>query len=228
LIDVRTGYFLKRYPHVTITSPGGATVQRPAAQVLLHIVPLFPPTGGLDLADEAILKTFESVPPFFNDQPSGDHRMSLEGYMNFEWREERARADRSVQLLRRGALEFHILDAAASHPAGVILDAIQLEAGVLRALEQSAAMADAGLVMLPALVSLRLLRMGGAALFSQRFHLERHSLGDAGDALLDPLLVNDWPTELDSTARRLFDVVWQAYGFRRCFHYDERGNRILG
>jgi hypothetical protein len=227
LIDQRTAHFTRRQPNLTITKPGGGTVVRAAAQVLLHVVPLFPPREGLDLADGAILHAFESVPPFFSDEPASDHRMSLDGYMNCEWNEQLARPDRSVLLLRRGALEFHLLDAVEHRTGGaMVLDAVELERAVLGALTQASRMADAGLVLPPALVSLRLLRVAGTTLVSESQRLKLHTLSD-GDLLLEPLFVNDWLRELDTTARHLFDVVWQAYGFRRCQHYDTAGRRIV-
>jgi hypothetical protein len=42
---------------------------------------------------------------------------------------------------------------------------------------------------------------------------------------VDPVVVHNWDLQTASVARRLFDVVWQAWGFPRSQHYGRDGTR---
>jgi hypothetical protein len=46
---------------------------------------------------------------------------------------------------------------------------------------------------------------------------------DRDMALLPDVLIENFSTEPADILRPVFDAVWQAAGWRRCFNYDERG-----
>jgi hypothetical protein len=229
LIDRRTEYW--RTKHDTIQKgPPGYGRQIPAAQVLFHVVPLFPPPGGVDLADPAVLQRFHEVPPFYmTDTDHVSHVMSLDGFANVpEFGDVRERS--CTRLLRGGALEFQATDVLEigrqQRPTDddLQLDVQDFEEAVLTAMGHAAGLAEAGLVMPPVVVSLRLLRVRQASLTSPGMHLDLRKPSE--DTIgVDPVVVNNWGLQTASVARRLFDVVWQAWGFPRSQHYGRDGTR---
>ena len=223
-IESRTGYWRAKHPRLATVQDGHLN-ERPSSQVLLHILPLFPPRPGLDLASDAILQRFAQVPPLYCDErASTRHRMSLDGYANEL--DQGNQGWRRVTLLRTGGLEFHAVGTAYERPGqGAVLDAWDLEQAVLDALGQAAGLSESGLVALPVAVSLRLMQMGTASLYSAQKSLERRELPE-GETFVEPVLLNEWAAELESIARSLFDVVWQSWGWQRSWHYANTGARL--
>jgi hypothetical protein len=228
LIDRRTEYWRKKHDTI-VKGPPGFGRQIPAAQVLLHVVPLFPPPGGVDLADPAVLQRFHEIPPFYmTDTDHVNHVMNLDGYASVpEFGDVPERS--CTRLLRSGALEFQATDVLEiGRPTATAddlrFDVQDFEEAVLTAMGHAAGLAEAGLVMPPVVVSLRLLRVRQSSLTSPGMHLELRKPSDDMIAV-DPVVVNNWALETASVARRLFDVVWQAWGFPRSLHYGHDGTR---
>ncbi len=97
-----------------------------------------------------------------------------------------------------------------------------------------AAVGPAGLCSLPALVSLRLLNVKNSILQQRRGapweeHLERQVKKipfPNTDIFLEPWLLSEQGPQTNTSIRRMFDMMWQAYDWARCFNYDENGERI--
>jgi schlafen family protein len=230
LVDRRTDYWRAKFDTISKDRGVGRQHVIPAGQVLLHVIPLFPPPGGVDLADATVLQRFCEIPPFYmTDTQHVSHVMNLDGFATVpEFGDVRERS--CTRLLRSGALEFQATDVLnigrQQRPTDddLRLDAQALEEAVLAAMSQAAGLAEAGLVMPPVVVSLRLLRVRQASLTSPGMHLELRKPSEDTIAV-DPVVVNNWALETASVARRLFDVVWQAWGFPRSQHYGRDGTR---
>lgn len=50
---------------------------------------------------------------------------------------------------------------------------------------------------------------------------------DRDDLLLPDQLVEDLDADVNSILRPVFDAMWQASGWLRCYSYDEEGGRIV-
>jgi hypothetical protein len=157
-----------------------------------------------------------------------NHVMNLDGYASVpEFGDVPERS--CTRLLRSGALEFQATDVLEiGRPTATAddlrFDVQDFEEAVLTAMGHAAGLAEAGLVMPPVVVSLRLLRVRQSSLTSPGMHLELRKPSDDMIAV-DPVVVNNWALETASVARRLFDVVWQAWGFPRSLHYGHDGTR---
>jgi hypothetical protein len=228
LVDRRTEYW--RTKHDTIEKgPPGIARRIPAAQVLLHVVPLFPPVGGVDLADPTVLQRVHEIPPFYMTESNHvRHLMTLDGYANVPEFGDVPEC-RCTRLLRGGGLEFQATDLLEfGRPAptddDLRFDVQEFEEAVLPAMGYAAELAEAELVPPPVVVSLRLLRMRQSSLTSPGMRLELRKPSE--DTIsIDPVVVNNWTSEAANVARRLFNVVWQAWGFPRSLHYALDGTR---
>jgi hypothetical protein len=202
---------------------------------LLHLVPLFPPVGGLDLADATVQTRFAQMPmvglsTVNAPRKLGRFRIALEGLYS----EYTLSADvlQYALLLRQGALEYvdhDIVDPVPGEPEGSrgVISTWLLEVSVLEALEHARALTDLGILSLPIVMSLRLLDVVGARL-GHRAPAPQSDLPPYTDpdVIIDPLLITDWGADADRAARRLFDTIWQAWGWPESLHYDRSGARI--
>jgi Putative DNA-binding domain len=229
-IEERTSYWRAKYPFVPARQlTGDVRTPRevlPSRQVLLHILPLYPMIGGIDLADETLRNQFKAIPPLFLNDPVHRHRMSLTGYTNYEAVRDNQHPERSATLLRSGGLEFHAMEATWFNSDGQsIFNIWDLEEAVLRSLRSAREFAELRLGILPAIVSLRLFLMGDARFRSPHYVFNPARILPDGEALLEPLVINDWQADGELMARRMFDVVWQAWGWEQCLHYMASGER---
>jgi hypothetical protein len=80
----------------------------------------------------------------------------------------------------------------------------------------------------PFVLSFRLLNIQSAFLVNHR------NFGDAigwtreysaKHLIIEPEIVTDMNTGLDTAVRHIFDTVWQAFGAQRCAFYDPDGTR---
>ena len=194
--------------------------------VALHFLPIFPPLGGHDLADPAIRELIKRTPPggFTN---YFDVTVSLDGISS-----ERNRggggegASEWFTLLRTGGLEsVRCSDAGQGIGGGAkILNAVEIEKVQLTICEQARAFGDAGLVTTPLLLALGLYSVRGTAL-SNESHRHLGRTIDLDAVPIEPVVINKWE-DVPRAMRRLFDVMWQAWGLERSPSYDDKGERL--
>lgn len=209
--------------------------------LVFHAVAVFPPRGGVDLADDALYRRFVAFPPPGRPEMDGwgTPRMSLDGlYTEF--------GNASVSpppgtpfaplvhalLLRDGGLEvaeFELLFAppifATGDRPGRRLRVDLVENTVLDALDAARDLTEAGVLTLPLAVGLQLFDVGGAAFASDVSRGGALATPPDGDVRLEPAVIESWGPAADATMRRLFDAVWQAWGHRRAFSYAPDGTR---
>ncbi len=219
LVDTRT----EQWKRITgYADPDRPHVIRGAAQALLHLIPLYPRLGISNLADPSLVRRFRQVPAFFEGQPAASQRISLLGLTNESWLPRQ----KSVTLLRQGGLEFYASGLASQDHSGDIVDGFDLEQAIIDAFNQAKDLADAGIVLPPLLISLRLFHMGAARLMAPTTRARTALPLPDEEAYIEPFLLNDWAGR-SAIERPLFDVIWQAWGDVRSPHYSENGVRLL-
>lgn len=192
--------------------------------VALHLLPIFPPFGGHDLADPSVRNFMKQQPPggFSNYH---DVQLSLDGISS-----ERDRGGEGtsewLMLLRTGGLES-VRCSDANDPIGgsgaKILNAIDIEKVQIVVLEQAKQFLDEGLLTTPFLLALGLYGVRGMALSNEN----HRSLGrtiELEDVPIEPVVINRWE-EVGIALGGLFNVMWQAWGFDRSPSYDDKGKR---
>jgi len=55
-----------------------------------------------------------------------------------------------------------------------------------------------------------------------RFY-DRSFILQRDDLLLPELIIEDYPEDVSSILKPLFDSLWNAFGWQRSLHYDEEG-----
>lgn len=193
---------------------------------LLHIVPLLADPYLVELTSPEVTASLESLPLMGSSGAYGNWRFAVEGYLK---EADGAGHERYGTLVTRsGALEFVDVDLIQPAPrAGERAVWLwEFELGVLEALGAAGRLAAAGLLQLPAMVSLRLLGVEGARVQLPR-GISQSFFGHPApvQVFLPPFVVNDWVEAGDVPARRMFDTLWQAFGFRTSIAYNVDGSR---
>ena len=193
-------------------------------QFVLHVVPLHPAPGGWDLGP-GVQARLQEVLPFESDGTYRDGRYSHEGF-TIELPDIR-----HVSFLRDGSIEFqayHLLDRRFESQGGLIrFPAFRVEAAIRQALKDCAALTSDGLLPLPVLVQLSILAIQGSAFqASPRGYRDSMGVLPHPDLLLQPLILSSWDTSADIQVRRMFDEMWQAWGFSQCRNYHADGQPI--
>lgn len=193
------------------------------AQVVLHVVPLFPHSGGWGFGDPDVDTRLRRVPPLGAREPYREWRHSLVGYGS------EFRGTAHVLFLRTGAVEFQRydpLDVRTRPETDVrLLPAYTVERSVRDALRQCAALSADGLLPMPVLIQLAVLGVEGTRLHgAPRADTDERPIED-DEVVLTAVIINSWD-ELPGAERALFDEMWQAWGRPRSWNYDADGRAI--
>lgn len=191
--------------------------------IALHLLPVFPPPGGYDLADRSTQRLVQQNPPFgrIGDFDAG---LSFDGMWS-GWNRTGDGINEWLMLLRSGGLEVVSIDNAISYRPGQhrTLLGPEKEGELLLAVDQARAFFDAGLLGFPLMLSLQLRNISGIVLQANPLAYATR-LSPVDSAPIEPVIVNRWE-ETSSAMRRLFDVMWQTWGYARSPSYDENGDR---
>lgn len=198
-------------------------------QALLHVVPLFGPLDALDFIPSPMVERMKMVPAFGrNDTSWTEPRFALEGLYS----ELKAGPEIIAHnlFLRNGAIEFQqydILETQAS-TGRLVFRARSIEEEVIAAIKQVQALTEAGVIQLPVLVSLTLVGIQGSVLYAGRSH-EHFSFRPPAvpfTIAIDPILVTDWSSDPGKEMKRVFDMMWQAWGWPASASYGPDGLRV--
>ncbi len=77
----------------------------------------------------------------------------------------------------------------------------------------------------PIVVMVSLLGVLGYYIEAGQFRDVRASI-DRDNLFLPDLMIEDLSANVESLLKPVFDAIWQASGWRRCFNYDETGKRV--
>lgn len=189
---------------------------------VLHFIPIAAMSGrrGVDVAE--VHKDYSHL--MLPDWGGASRSLNLDGLIVHSNRADTALEDYSL-LFRSGALEF--VSHSGSTMGEKIIPSTLLSAFFRDALAAARGAATRLGIVGPAIV-------GGALLnaahykFAMRQDLMRWTgmpTADRADLVLPEAWVDDVSAlpEIDTIARPMLDVFWQAFGMVRCYDYDEAG-----
>jgi hypothetical protein len=203
-------------------------------RVLLHVVPLFGPLDSLDLASQSVVERLKKVPVFGTDDDRYcEERFALEGF----YRELKAGDEvwRYNLFLRNGAMEFQECDILrrGNPPRTELLffKARTVEEDILEMMKHVQGLTEAGMLQLPILVGITVIDVQGSVLdpeWTSRRMFHATAPTSHRVIALDPVLISDWGTDLSRTMKRVFDIMWQAWGWPSSGSYGDDGTRMTG
>jgi schlafen family protein len=194
------------------------TEELPCDQAILHLVPLFPGSGGWNYGDPAIAKQLLEVRAFGY----------IRGYEPLHYTQHGAFAiadDRHAGFLRRGALEFQQYDVLLRETSGQlhapIFIASDVEAAIAEAMADAERLSDDGLLPVPLLIQLHLLGVGSSRFQATRAFGTRSSRClEEDEVASEGMVLSDW-SEGSTVLRELCNTIWQAWGLPSSRNYRD-------
>ncbi len=190
-------------------------------RTVLHIVPLSPPTGGVDVCAVASGRT-RLRPMYYN---GGDSRYNLEGLLSYKALDSQGASDGYTQLYRNGAIEaveWRYLAAEGlwgSAYERMVIEACSFYMNLLN---------DLGV---PAPVAILLTLLGVQDFPIQTRSNDSSHVIDRDSLLLPEIIVEELPEsvagqlsqDVAKVLRPCFDALWNAAGYPRSLSYDQAG-----
>lgn len=212
-----------RLERIARITAGEAPVPLPdGPRTALHIVPLSPPAGGVDVRLAATGRT--RLRPMYCR--GADSRYNLEGLLAYKTLDGQRMSDGYTQLYRNGVIEAVECRYLASDDRiwgtsyeRMVIDECGAYMGLLM---------DLG-VPAPAVVLLTILGARGLAV--QTGSNDTSHVIDRDDLLLPAVTIEDLPEivsgqlsqDVAKVLRPCFDALWNSAGYSQCLDYDENG-----
>lgn len=207
------------------TGEGQEPIARGVPIAVLHLVPwnAFVPTHTYDI--QASLRRISPR----NLAPVGalgyDERFNFDGYLTYRRTLDGKQVD-YCQLFRNGAIEAVRAGWVTEHYGRKGIPSTSLAEGLIAALGRYFQVQQAFEVQPPVWVMLSLLRCRGLVLWvSLTDSPDEHTI-DRDELIMPEVQVDDLNADPSAVLRPVFDILWQAAGFSRCFLYNDRGEWV--
>lgn len=189
------------------------------AKMILHVVPLSAFTEASQIDIEAQQEQLRQLIPL--GASGWSYRINLEGYVNLTDNRERSRA--YTQIFRTGIVEA--VSVVGGREGSKSIPNVAYERYILHGLNSYLTTLGKLGVEPPIYIFLswcgvRGYRMGVNAF---RFEDEGHPL-DRDTLVLTELLLDRYDIDIGRMMRPVFNQVWNAFGFIRCFNYNDDGD----
>lgn len=193
------------------------------ARLVVHVVPLTAFAAGQEIAVEAIKKASQQFPPLC--EGGGDSRINIDGLLKFlGGRAGAPGASSYCQVFRSGIVEGVTTEVVQPRDSRPFIASQWLVQEVVASIKQYRAGLIACGISPPFVVLGTLVGAKGATLaVSQRFVVWDHYPVDRDFVSLPEVLIEATDSDLLDDLRPLFDGVWNACGWVRCFDYNEHG-----
>jgi len=191
-------------------------------KIVLHLIPLesFSPNYRIDLNpiinDPAKLKTLHT---------SGwSYRINLEGVLSYSG----GRNDKShsyIQLYRNGIIEAVEGLMLSAEREKKYIPSVAYEIELIKSLREFLNLTKELGINMPIVIFLTLIGVNGyeMAVDRMRFWGDYYKI-DKDILQLPETLIESYNTEPKDILRPMFDLVWNACGFKRSYNFDEAGN----
>ncbi len=193
------------------------------ARLVVHVVPLASFAAGREVCAEAMKKASQSFQPLCTG--GSDSRINIDGLLKFTGgRAGAPGATAYCQVFRSGIVEGVTTEVVQTREPRPYIASQWLAQEVVSSVKQYRAGLIACDVLPPYLVLATLAGAKGATLaVSNRFMVWEHYPVDRDLVVLPDVLIESRDSDLLTDLRSLFDGVWNACGWVRCFDYNEQG-----
>lgn len=202
----------------------GPCVLNDQPKMVLHLVPLNFQNPARALSAAELFSNTAKFPPLVHNGWSG--RYNFDGYLSYWQTDAKLGVLGYTQAFRNGIIEgvdaFHIREDKSR---GKVLYSVTYEETILaRTADYLRTMRELG-VELPIVAMVSFLNVKGFRLGvgAMRLWQEADAI-DREQLIIPEVLIESFDAKLNSVFRPVFDFVWNACGFDKCYDYDEAGN----
>lgn len=190
-----------------------------SSSVILHVAPLssFTISNYLDLENIQ-----EENPPAPMENHGSDSRYNFYGFLKFIGSQDEAYA--YAQLFRNGIIESVNNIFISDHIGKNGIEFSHYEKQIISALNQYIKFHKSKGFTIPIFVFLSIINVSNCKIVTDgMFSAFRKEISE-NNLLLPGVTIRDFNEKPEDVLRPLFDSIWQAGGYRKCFSYDENGN----
>lgn len=199
------------------------------SQVVLHLIPFssFYPSGNESINFNIVPENYYKIPPLYSG--ISYNRYNLEGYINFGSIREDGSCAGYVQIFRNGIFES-VNSSMLCHPDYAdnrcFIPSTLVEREIVEKLGRYFSYQKTMGVIPPIALFLSFLNIYGYFLAvkgnldpfeEKKYNYNRENL------LLPELIFEDYPDDIPSVMQTIFDILWNAFGWKRSYDYDEEG-----
>jgi hypothetical protein len=201
----------------------GPAVLADGPKLVLHLLPIsaFNGIGSVDI--ELAAKESSGLRPLLAS--SCDFRYNIDGVLTFRTVQNSGTCQSYVQLFRTGSLEAVSSQFVADQRAAKLFPAWVIESDLIARTRDFLSVFKRLQIATPVVLMLSLLGVRGHYIPGATFGDHPASF-DRDDLFLPDVLVEDIENPTEAILRPVFDAMWQASGWRKCFNYDETGQRV--
>jgi hypothetical protein len=194
-----------RLTHISESDSAAAENQ---GRIMMHLIPfnsLDPMKSVILSSAQSILRKFEFLPAKHNSDGIG---------CDFDY-------DSYLQLFRNGAIEW------TSHFSNGEISGLKLENDLISDLGKSLMVERSLGLELPIFVMISLLDAKDHRIFQDgmSFHDGSGSAITTNRLTLNPIIIDNWDSEIATILRPALDAIWQTAGKTGSPYYNENGNR---
>lgn len=193
---------------------------RGRSSVILHVVPLssFTSSNYLDLENIQ----YEN-PPAPMENHGIDSRYNFYGFLKFIGNQDESYA--YAQLFRNGIIESVSNIFVSDHKGKNGIEFSYCEKQIISALKQYIEFHKSKGFTVPIFVFLSIINVSNCKIITDNFTSAfRTTTMSENNLLLPGVTIREINEKPESVLRPLFDSIWQAGGYNKCFNYDENGN----
>ncbi len=193
------------------------------AKLVLHLLPIsaLDPTSHVDLgridAQAKVLRPLHS---------SGwDMRFNFGGYLTHNTDPKSRICHSYVQFFRSGAIEAVNSRILINHDGGKLFPTGAVERELMEATKRYLHAYKGLQIEPPTIVMISLIGLRGYYIRAGQFK-DGRAFFHRDTLLLPDLMIEDLSVNVETLLKPAFDAMWQGSGWRRCFNYDEKGQRV--
>jgi len=190
------------------------------SKLVLHLIPL----NSFSISTSYDLSLISQVYPRPLYTSGWGGRYNFDGFVSYTYYRDTTTAYTYVQLFRNGVFEaVDTLLLSEGH-----IPSVAYERELLEIIPYYLSLQERLGVELPILIMLSLLGVNGfeMAVDRTRFWHRNATSIDRDNVIVPETMINNFNDDVNKTMKPVFDSVWNAAGWPRCFNYDEEGNWI--
>lgn len=201
-------------------NPEGLSAQR---YLVLHVVPVGSLAGQYSVDPTRLLDGSQSIQPI--GATGFSRRLNLDGFLSYTGRDSECHG--YCQVFRNGVFEFvDTKSFGRNQEIGLFLPSELYERRIIHAATACMTVLQSLDIETPVLVMLSLIGVKGMRLGvdSWRFDFDGLRPLEQQHLILPEVSINDFSCDISASLRPLFDLVWQSFGLRRSYNFNETGH----
>jgi len=195
-------------------------------KIVIHLLPLASFDKGHRLDLSVYLNNYQNLRPLFGS--TSFQRFNLDGFLTYSTTSDYKTAEAYLLLFYSGIIES--INAITLTLYGQSRKSFQIEAfakGIINELYRFLDELKNLNVNCPIILMITFLSIKDYWMDSSNPYLHADNSVDRDILLLPEVIINDYSERVELLIKPIFDSLWQAFGFSKCRHYNDKGEWVL-